>query len=722
MRPSHRVVSAFSWGISLPNVLRMLPILFVCFLQPALASNAIDLDRDWQFRTDPKQQGETLGWNRAMPTETASVRIPHTWNSGPHDDFEGVAWYFRRYVPAPGLKGQHVELHFGATFDQSKVWLNGNLLGAHSGGFTEYWFDISPQLKPGENLIVVELDNRPTAQTIPGIPLRGGRAWYDWWHYGGIVREVWLSVSGDELIRSQKITSQLSPQSATVLSQVVAENHHRSANRISLQAVAFAPDGSVSGRSATVAVQLAAGASQTVPLTVAIDKPQLWGIDHPHVYRMVINMTEGATSALIDTRTDTFGLRTIEIRDRHLFLNGERVRLTGMSRHEESPWEGLAETTGTIKHDYDELKQLHVTFTRPVHYPQNQQVLDYADEHGILLIPEIPIWQFSAQQFGDPRVIALAKQMMKEMIEQDQNHPSVWAWSLCNESAVASPEGHAYVKLMKQWVNGLDPGRYVSYASDAMAIAPDAGNEATESIDFIMLNTYWGTFHGPESNAGPYLDKIGRNNPTKMVVISEFGAPGNFAGNTVAGDQLRVHIMQTQMEEFARRDWIGGAIFWTYADYKSHRGIWPGYSEGYDDIGVEDANRQRRPSFFVWQKINEPVRMEAAWKKDKAQDTVGFSLHVVRKPIASLPSYPLHDYMAVWELRDRYGNLLQHGRQTLPDLEQMQTVSADWSAQQDTMKDTLTVKILDPQGEVAGELSLDAVKGVFGGTQVPVYP
>jgi beta-glucuronidase len=182
------------------------------------------------------------------------------------------------------------------------------------------------------------------------------------------VRDVWLAVSGDSLIRAQKITSQLSPQSATVLSQVVAENHSKTVGRLSLQAVAYAPDGSVSGHSATVAVKLSAGAAQTVPLTVAIDKPQLWGIDHPRIYRMVVNMTDG-TGGLIDTKTDTFGLRTIEIKDRHLYLNGERVRLTGMARHEESPWEGLAETTGTIQHDYDELKQLHVTFSRPVHYP-----------------------------------------------------------------------------------------------------------------------------------------------------------------------------------------------------------------------------------------------------------------------------------------------------------------------------------------------------------------
>ena len=699
----------------------IVPVLFLTLVQLAHAGNAIDLDRDWRFRTDPQGQGETSRWFSSMPTGTETVRVPHTWNIGPHDDFEGLAWYFRRYVPSLDSKGQHIELHFGATFYQSKVWLNGALLGMHEGGFTEYWFDISSKLKPGENYIAVELDNRPTAQTIPGTANRDRGKWYDWYHYGGIVRDVWLSVDGEDFVRSQKITSKISPDQAAVLSEVTVENHQQRASKVSLQIVAYGPDGSVSGRSNAVPITLQARESRTVPLTVQIPKPQLWFIDNPNLYRMAVDMTDRQTGALIDTKTDSFGLRTVEIKDRHFYLNGERVRLTGMSRHEESPWEGLAETTGTIKHDYDELKQLHVTLTRPVHYPQNQQVLDYADEHGILLIPEIPIWQFSAEQLGDPKVIALAKQMMKEMIDQDRNHPSIWAWSVCNESAVASPNGRAYVKLMKQWVNELDAGRYVSYASDAMASAPDPGAEATDDIDFIMMNEYWGTFHGPESNMVPALDKIGRDYPTKMVVVSEFGAPGNFAGDALRGDQLRVHIIKTQLEEFAKRDWIGGAIFWTYADYKSHHGIWPGYTEGYDDIGLEDENRQRRPSFFVWQKLNEPVKVDAVWRKTRNQMPVGFEAHVSRKPLDSLPSYPLHGYLAVWEYRDQRGTLLQHGQQQLPDLEQIQTVSADWAAGWDFFKATLTIKILDPRGEPTADISLDAANVGFGGELVPTY-
>ena len=160
---------------------------------------------------------------------------------------------------------------------------------------------------------------------------------------------------------------------------------------------------------------------------------------------------------MLDEDSDTFGLRKIEIRDRRLFVNGEQVRLTGLARHEDSLSEGLAETPGMMRNDYDDMRSLQVTLTRPVHYPQNPFILDYADRHGILLIPEIPMWQFSEGQMSDPKIIALAEKQMQEMIEQAENHPSIFAWSVCNESATGTPGGVAYFRTMRDFVRKLDP-------------------------------------------------------------------------------------------------------------------------------------------------------------------------------------------------------------------------------------------------------------------------
>jgi beta-glucuronidase len=155
-----------------------------------------DLDQEWQFRADPEGQGTASGWNSTIPPETESVTIPHTWNIGRLHDYHGVAWYFRKFAQPAHSATEHVELHFGATFYSAHVWLNGIELGTHEGGYTAYSFDITHRLRR-TNVLAVRLDNRAGMATIPGIAARGGpNASYDWWTYGGLVRDVWLTTTG----------------------------------------------------------------------------------------------------------------------------------------------------------------------------------------------------------------------------------------------------------------------------------------------------------------------------------------------------------------------------------------------------------------------------------------------------------------------------------------------------------------------------------------------
>ncbi len=166
-----------------------------------------------------------------------------------------------------------------------------------------------------------------------------------------------------------------------------------------------------------------------------------------------------------------------------------------------------------MKADWDDMKSLHVVLTRPVHYPQHPYVLDYADRNGVLLVPEIPMWQFSEEQMSDPRVLALAKRMMQEMIEQAGNHPSIFAWSVCNESATSTPGGRAYVKAMVDHVKALDPGRYVSYADDGLPWITDASQNANQHTDFVMMNQYFGSWAGPAEGLAPALERRGPDVP-----------------------------------------------------------------------------------------------------------------------------------------------------------------------------------------------------------------
>ena len=380
-------------------------------------------------------------------------------------------------------------------------------------------------------------------------------------------------------------------------------------------------------------------------MTLTVLNPKLWSIDRPNVYRMQAELLDGAGKVL-DEHSDTFGLRTVEIRDRHLLLNGERVRLTGLTRHEDSPWEGLAETRGTMRQDFDDLKALHTDLTRPVHYPQNPYILDYADRHGILLVPEIPVWQFSEEQLSNPRrarTRTAANAGNDRTGGQSSQH-------FCLERRERERHRHPrrqsdiFAACANLSANSTRR-RFVTYADDNLAKLERAEQSAANDADFLLMNQYFGTWHGPAAALNPALDRVNTLFPGKMVIISEFGFPGIFAPNPDAADRARIKIIEEQMPVLAARDWIAGTILWCYQDYKSRRNLWPGQMEGYVEHGVVDEWRQRKPSYEVWKEWAAPAKINLRWV-NKPDSSVSFAATITPNTPQNIPYHPLRDYQA----------------------------------------------------------------------------
>jgi hypothetical protein len=684
--------------------LLVLILLGACGVGLAHGSSRTDLDTDWQFRADPADSGLASGWISAVPSDTQSVNLPHTWNIGRLHDYLGVAWYFRRIQMPRPAPGSHLELHFGATFYAARVWLNGVELGRHEGGFTAYSFNVTQHLRR-DNVLVVRIDNRPGIATIPGFAERGSpEVRYDWWTYGGIVRDVWLTSSGPAWVRRQTIRTGHDTDTAVIRDQIFLQSELSKPTAVTLLATAYDSENRAAASHST-SLTLGPGTAD-VALSLTLPKPKLWGIDHPNLYRMVVQLTTRSGEPL-DEQADTFGVRTFEIRDRHLLINGERVRLTGIARHEDSPWEGLAETRGTMQHDYDDMFDLHTTLTRPVHYPQNPFILDYADRHGMVLIPEIPVWQFTAAQLSDPRVLALAQQQMGEMIEQAGNHPSIFAWSVANESATGTPGGIAYFRAMKDFIQRADPGRFVSFADDSFPKLERAEQSAASDADFLMMNQYFGTWHGPASALEPALDKVERLFPGKMVIVSEFGYPGFYAKDPLLADPNRIRTLTEQMPILARRDWIAGVIQWCYQDYKSPRNLWPGQAEGYVDHGVVDENRQRKPSYAVWEQLTAPVKLDVRWVGAAGATPAGFNVSITPNSPRDLPYRPLSDYGLSWTLRDEKGNSLTQGQRHFDQLTGAVTFDEPLSTDSARAFRRLVVTLVTPSGSAAATRTLE---------------
>ncbi len=692
----------------------------------AQASTRVSLDGYWRFKSDPAGQGEAAGWAQKIPGQTETVRVPGTWSLlRKYYNYIGPAWYFKTFNAPPARTGERVEIHFGATFYKSRVWLNGHELGGHEGGYTEYYFNLTPYLK-AVNFLAVEIDNRGGMATIPGWAMKystpQNKQWYDWWPQGGIIRDVWLKLSAPQLLRWQLIRSAVSGANATVTDQLHLENHSASAARAVLTLSAIAADGSLAA-TATRQLSLAPGSSvETISLNLPDAK--LWSFDNPNLYRMRVRLADSGGGTL-DSLACNFGVRTIEIRCRRLYLNGQAVRLSGIDRHEDSPWEGVAETEGTIRHDFDDMKNLQVTLTRPVHYPQNPRVYDYCDRHGILLIPEIPVWEFDAKQLANPRVLQLAEQMMREVIEQDGNHPSIFAWSVMNECTTDTPAGVAYFRHMREFIRKLDPSRFVTYADDTLPKVTDPAGNAATYADFVMWNEYYGSGHGPEQLLPEMIRKIGNDYPDKMVIISESAPWTPITKNPVEANRFRNRSIGRALALFGKYPWIGGVLYWCYSPYRSRAHMpetklnWPipQSERGQSNFNFVDQNRQREPIYAAFRKYNSPAGLDLAFDwlagEKPSAPPAGFHATISRRGADQIPSYPLDHYRAVWRAVDQQGREIASGEEKLPDIGPPHQLEGHWQRPGGLREMTLHFWLYRPTGFLAAESTCRWEPGIW---------
>jgi len=644
----------------------------------------IYLNASWRFRVDPGDEGKDEGWYDVAFDDSnwTEVMVPHTWGTMPdYADYEGVAWYRRPFTVPAELQGAHLRLQFDAVFYLCQVWLNGHYLGQHEGGYTPFVFDIADMVRYGdENRVAVRVDNKRATDRIPAVL---SPSWsFDWWNYGGIVRDVYLSATSKIFIDRQRIVAEpdlVGRAKITVTTTI--SNTSPSDRRVCLEAVIH-DEGTGSpvwaseddpGLEATVTVP--ARASREVVLKTILPNPRLWHFDHPNLHRLVTEIRDERGDPLHHTE-ETFGIRKIEIKDARLYLNGEWVRLVGLTRHEDSPEHGLAETVSVMVADFDDLKRLNAVLSRPVHYPQHEFILDYCDHNGLLLIPEVPAWQLTAAQMADPRMRELEQQQLREMIAAAFNHPSVWAWSVGNEIESDTQAGHEFVRDMIAFVKSLDPTRPVGFASNRLGRRPK--DDATDLADFVLMNQYFGTWVGPKEGLGRALDWIHSTWPDKVVIISEYGfephwnTPWGPASDSLdpsqyyfvledlpsgleEADVQRRQLIAEQMAVFRSKPFVAGAIFWTYQDYRTPTGFM---------MGVVDRERNRRGSWEVLREEYSPALFEAVTHNfaefQPGQEVTTEVAIRSRGPIErEMPAYTLEGYTLHWALLE--GKLLLKG-------------------------------------------------------------
>jgi beta-glucuronidase len=363
----------------------------------------------------------------------------------------------------------------------------------------------------------------------------------------------------------------------------------------------------------------------------------LWHFDHPKLYRLTAELECDRTP--VHAFTETFGVRKFEVKDAAFYLNGERVRLMGVERMAGShPDYGMAEPASWIEHDHNDLKELNCVLTR-VHWQQDRRVLDYCDRHGILMQEEVPAWGPDTFQGiteePPPELIGNGLEQLREMIARDRNHPSLIAWGLSNEVDGQNSPAQKFIRRMAAEARQLDPSRLLTYASHSLYAHPE--RDVAGELDFISWNEYYGSWHegNPDSLRGN-LQAIHRAFPSKPVVVSEYGYC-ECTPDRLGGDARRIEILRDHTNVFREFDYVAGAIFFDYNDYRTHIGDKGTGALKQRVHGVVDLYGVRKPSF-------EALRQEASPLGELEVSINGRWITVSILTRVSLPAYTIEGY------------------------------------------------------------------------------
>ena len=539
----------------------------------------IELDGWWHFVTDTQETGEAAGWGQDFPVaQGRRMWVPGVWETELGlEDYQGVGWYHRTFeVDEEGM----YLLTFGAVAYRSRVWLNGVELGRHEGDFTAFQF--GAYLDEGENELVVRADNRHTEETLP-------KTVVDWYPYGGITRSIFAEKLPAVFIENLHVKARADGTlSFTVYYRNISDE------KATVPLGIFVDEQELIDEELTVG----AGKAGSKVFEAKLDSPRLWSLEEPNLYTAVCLLDD-------DGYQERFGFRDIATDGATITLNGQSLWLRGVNRHEDHPDWGFALPVKLMKRDMDIIKQLGCNTIRGSHYPNSQAFLDLCDEEGILFFSEIPGWQYTARMLSQEPTLSLLKNMLQEMVYQYYNHPSIYVWSLHNESEThwENEDGLDVRKGTEELyalARSLDDSRLVTHVT--MRYWND---RYLDLCDIICLNEYIGWYvEDIEGEDFPgYLNKMAELYPNKPMLITEFGAGGLSGYHSMArrkwseehqSQQLSRQIMQMRQNKNVR-----GCYIWQYCDILSNPARAITRPRTLNNKGVVDEFRRPKMAYYI---------------------------------------------------------------------------------------------------------------------------
>ncbi|MDR0427853.1 MAG: beta-galactosidase [Dysgonamonadaceae bacterium] len=562
------------------------------------------------------------GWSfrKENTAEWEQVTIPHTWNNidmqtRQNDFYAGVAYYKKIFVPDSSLNGQRLFLRFEGVASTAEIFVNEAIAGNHAGGYSAFAVEISRLLKYGEeNEIRVKVDNASRPDVVPVNHRLFGV-------YGGIYRPVQLIVTGKINIAVTDYASpgiyieqrNVSEKSADIQVKIKIDSSTGKKDTVSVHTSIYDREGIlVSGQESTAL--LSPQGRKEVMHDFQLKKPHLWqGLDNPYLYKVVVRLIR--EGKLIDEVTQPLGLRRFELKAGDgMYLNGKKVPMYGVCRHQD--WWQLGSALSNNEHDtdLDIIKEIGATTIRLAHYQQSEYFYSKCDSIGFMVWAEIPfVNRVTTHEENN------AKQQLTELIRQNYNHPSIYVWGLHNE--VYQP--HNYTVALTQKLNDLakseDPNRYTVQVSGYNRIDHPVNNNA----DIQGINQYFGWYNGTLDSLRTWVERVEKQFPDHKVIFSEYGAEANIhqqkevasnRGDCCGFDNDYNETFATRFHEehwnvISKHPFLLASYIWNTFDFATPMSA-QGKVEARNMKGLVTLDRQTKKDPFYWYKANwskEPV-------------------------------------------------------------------------------------------------------------------
>ena len=592
-------LSSIAFAVLLPLCAAAAPA-----LQNAAARAGQSLDGTWRAIVDPYENGYYSYRMQPMRTSdtffadkhfyadqtklieydfdaAGTLEVPGDWNTQREKlyYYEGTIWYRRLFdaVPKPGNR---YFIHFDGANYETIAALNGQIVGQHTGGFTAFDFEITDQIRAGQNSLVVKVDNKRHADGVPTINT-------DWWNYGGITRSVRLVEVPRTYIRDY--TVRLSADRKSIEGWIQLDGDAPAGEvRVEIPELGLAARAQVGGQGR---------ASFIVPLPKK-SGIRLWCPEDPKLYDVRI-------ASATDSVSDRIGFKTVATQGSKILLNGQEIFLRGISIHDERPGAaaGRAWSADHARTTLGWAREMGCNFVRLAHYPHNEQMVRMADEMGLLVWSEIPVyWTIDWQNEG---TYANAENQLCEMIARDHNRACIIIWSVANETPRSSERLSFLTRLIDK-TRALDPTRLVSAAMEKDETSPGQltlVDELMYKTDLLSFNQYVGWYDGDADKC----DRVVWTFPVdKPVILSELGGGAKYGRHGSVDERFTeeylVRLYEKNISMMQRIPGLAGCTPWILKDFRSPRRALEGIQDDFNRKGLLSEKGEKKDAFYVLQR------------------------------------------------------------------------------------------------------------------------